>query len=58
MKLFFSPMTCSLATRIALCEAGLDGQVDFQRVDLLNKTLADGSSYFNISPKGAGPTSC
>ncbi|MBS2034636.1 glutathione S-transferase family protein [bacterium] len=53
MKLFFSPMTCSLATRIALCEAGLDGQVDFQRVDLHTRTLADGSSYLDISPKGA-----
>jgi glutathione S-transferase len=53
MKLYFSPMTCSLATRITLCEAGLDSSVDFQRVDLATKTLADGSSYLEVSPKGA-----
>lgn len=53
MKLFFSPMTCSLATRIALYEAGLEGQVEFRRVDLATRTLEDGSPYVEISPKGA-----
>lgn len=53
MKLFFSPMTCSLATRIALGEAGLDSKVEFQRVDLATRTLSDGRSYLEISPKGA-----
>lgn len=53
MKLYFSPMTCSLAARITLCEADLDSGVEFVRVDRINKTLVDGSSYLEISPKGA-----
>jgi len=53
MKLFFCPMTCSLATRIALKEAGLDSEVDYLPVNLADKTLADGSSCLQVSAKGA-----
>ncbi|PEQ10512.1 hypothetical protein B2G71_22055 [Novosphingobium sp. PC22D] len=54
MILYFSPMSCSLASRISLYEAGL--VADFQVVDLASKKLADGSDYFAVNPKGQVPT--
>lgn len=53
MELFFAPLSCSLATRIALYESG---QVaDFHQVELSTKTLPDGSDYRAINPKGQVP---
>jgi len=53
MHLYFAPMACSLATRIALYEAKADAQ--FVRVNLKSKSLADGSSYLDIAPLGQVP---
>ncbi|TPQ32532.1 glutathione S-transferase [Bradyrhizobium guangdongense] len=54
LQLYFSPMACSLASRIALMEAGLDAR--YHQVHLWTKKLADDDSDFrSLSPKGAVP---
>ncbi len=53
MKLYYSPGACSQAPHIALAEAGIEFEP--VRVDLRAKTLADGSDYLGINPKGAVP---
>lgn len=53
MDLFFAPLSCSLASRIAIYEAGLDAK--FHQVTLSTKTLADGRDYLAINPKGQVP---
>lgn len=54
LDLYFSPLACSLAARIALREAGLEAR--YHRVDLDSKTLTeDGSDYRAIAPKGKVP---
>jgi glutathione S-transferase len=54
LQLYFSPMACSLASRIALMEAGLDAR--YHQVHLATKTVADGDGDFrDISAKGAVP---
>jgi len=53
MELYFSPMTCSLATRIALYE--LDEPASFHPVNIRTKQLADGGDYLRINPKGQVP---
>jgi glutathione S-transferase len=53
MQLYFAPLACSLATRIALYEAGVDAT--FTQVDTAAKRLADGSDYFAIAPMGQVP---
>jgi glutathione S-transferase len=54
LQLYFSPMACSLASRIALMEAGLDAR--YHLVHLLTKKVVDGDGDFRgISPKGAVP---
>ena len=54
LQLYFSPMACSLASRIALTEAGLDAR--YHLVHLRTKTVADDDSDFRgVSPKGAVP---
>ena len=53
MDLYFTPMTCSLASRIALYEAGLDAQ--FHHVNLAEKLLSTGGNYLDINPKGQVP---
>ena len=53
VKLYFTPGTCSLAPHIALREAGLD--FDLVRVDIRQRTLADGSDFLAINPKGYVP---
>jgi glutathione S-transferase len=55
MDLYFSPMACSMATRIALYEAG--GAAQFVEVDPPSKTLLrDGSDFHAINPLGLVPT--
>ena len=55
MKLYFSPLACSLATRIALYEASAD-DVDFVEVDPpTKKTLPAGADYTRIHPLGMVP---
>jgi len=54
LQLYFSPMACSLASRIALMEAGLDAR--YHQVHLATKKVADDDNDFRgISPKGAVP---
>ncbi|TXH97361.1 MAG: glutathione transferase GstA [Rheinheimera sp.] len=53
MKLYFAPAACSLASHIALEEAGL--KYEMIRVDLRSKTLPDGSDYRQICPQGYVP---
>jgi glutathione S-transferase len=53
MELYFSPLACSLATRIALYEAGASAQ--FTAVDLKAKRLADGADFLAINPMGQVP---
>ena len=53
MELYFAPLSCSMASRIALYEAGLDAK--FFQVTLSTKTLSDGRDYLQINPKGQVP---
>jgi glutathione S-transferase len=53
MDLYFSPLACSMATRIALYEAGADAR--FHYVDGKTKTLEDGSDYRAVNPIGQVP---
>jgi glutathione S-transferase len=54
LELYFRPMACSLAVRIALLEAGADAR--YHRVDLPTKRTVDGDGDFlAISRKGQVP---
>jgi glutathione S-transferase len=54
MKLYFSPLACSLATRIALYEAG--AEATFDEVDPKTKRTASGRDFREINPLGLVPT--
>ena len=51
MKLYFSPGACSLASHIALREAGLPVEL----VRVADRKLKDGTDYLGINPKGYVP---
>jgi glutathione S-transferase len=54
LQLYFSPLACSLACRIALMEAGLDAR--YHQVHLQTKKVVDDDSDFRgVAPKGAVP---
>src|ERR1700692_648004 len=54
LQLYFSPMACSLASRIALMEAGVEAR--YHLVHLWSKKVLDDDSDFRtVSPKGAVP---
>jgi glutathione S-transferase len=53
MQLYFSPMACSMATRIALYEAG--AEATFTSVDLKAKRTADGADFLAVNPMGQVP---
>lgn len=53
MRLFTTPGTCSLACHIALYESGTEFTAEI--VNLRAKTLADGSDFRAVNPKGAVP---
>ncbi|CAO3351325.1 glutathione transferase GstA [Azospirillum palustre] len=54
MKLYYKPGACSLSPHIVLREAGLP--FELVKVDLVTKTLADGSDFRAVNPKGQVPT--
>jgi glutathione S-transferase len=55
MDLYFSPLACSMATRIALYEAGIEAS--YLEVDPKSKeVLKDGSDFCNVNPLGLVPT--
>jgi glutathione S-transferase len=53
MKLYYAPGACSQAPHILMHEVGLSH--DAVRVDLKSHMLEDGSSYYEVNPKGAVP---
>ena len=53
MDLYFSPLACSLASRIALYEAGADAR--FIEVDPRSKRTLDGDDYREIYPLALVP---
>jgi glutathione S-transferase len=54
MKLYFSPLACSLATRIALYEAGADAT--FEEVDPKTKRTSSGRDFRQVHTLGLVPT--
>jgi glutathione S-transferase len=55
MELYFSPMACSMATRVALYEAGTDAA--YREVDPKTKRVQDdGSDFLAVNPLGLVPT--
>ena len=54
MELYFSPLACSMSSRIAIYEAG--GEAEFHCVDTQAKrVLADGSDFWALNPLGMVP---
>ena len=53
MKLYYSPGACSQAPHIAINELALAYQP--VKVDLTKHTLADGTDFYSINPKGYVP---
>lgn len=53
MELYFSPLACSLATRISLYEAGATAR--FHEVDTRARRLLEGGDYLAINPMGQVP---
>ena len=53
MNLYFAPLACSLATRIAVYEAG--GEARFTCVDTRAKRVEDGSDFFAVTAMGQVP---
>ena len=54
MKIYFAPLACSLASRIACFEAGAD--VTFIEVDSKTKRASDGVDFLSVNPLGLVPT--
>lgn len=54
MELYFSPLACSMASRIALYEA--NAQAKFKEVDPQTKRTLDGEDLFAVNPLGLVPT--
>src|SRR5262245_23288744 len=53
MDVYFSPLACSLATRIALYESQQDA--DYHQVTLSTKRVDDGRDYRSVAVKGLVP---
>jgi glutathione S-transferase len=53
MKLYYSPLDCSLAAHIALLEAG--ATFERESVDLKTKRTASGADFNDVTPKGYVP---
>jgi glutathione S-transferase len=54
LQLYFFPMACSLASRIALMEAGIEARYHLMHL-WEKKVVEDGSDFLAISAKGAVP---
>jgi glutathione S-transferase len=54
LQLYFSPMACSLASRIALMEAGIEARYHLVHLRT-KKRIEDDADFREISPKGAVP---
>ncbi|QSQ27568.1 glutathione S-transferase family protein [Pyxidicoccus parkwayensis] len=54
MQLYFSPLACSLATRISLYDAGAEAA--YIEVDPKTKLTSDGKNFRDIHPLGLVPT--
>jgi glutathione S-transferase len=54
MDLYFSPLACSMGTRISLSEAGV--AANFYDVQRETKRASDGSAFLEINPLGLVPT--
>ncbi|HEY9233452.1 MULTISPECIES: glutathione binding-like protein [Phenylobacterium] len=55
MDVYFSPLACSLATRITVYEAGAEDKVGLHRVDTRSQTTETGEDYRAVNPKGLVP---
>jgi glutathione S-transferase len=55
MKLYFSPLSCSLASRIAIYEAALDAETTFHRVTLSTKRYDEDHDYWQVTSIGQVP---
>jgi glutathione S-transferase len=54
MELYFSPLACSMSSRIAIYEAG--GEAEFHCVDTTAKrVLSDGADFWTLNPLGMVP---
>lgn len=53
MNLYFSPLACSMASRIAFYEAGVSAT--FMQVNTKAKTIPDGSDFYAVNPLGQVP---
>lgn len=53
MELYFSPGACSMASHIALNEAGI--KHDMKKVDLKSHTYDNGKDFYAVNPKGYVP---
>jgi len=54
MELYFSPLACSMASRIALYEA--EAEAKFREVDPKTKRTLEGEDFYAINPLGLVPT--
>jgi hypothetical protein len=54
LELYFRPMACSLASRIALTEAGIEAR--YHSVNLRTKKIRDSNGdFWAVAPKGTVP---
>lgn len=54
LQLYFFPMACSLSSRIALMEAGIEAQYHLAHI-WTKRLVDDGGDFLRVSPKGAVP---
>ncbi|AWM04781.1 glutathione binding-like protein [Bradyrhizobium amphicarpaeae] len=54
LQLYFFPMACSLSSRIALIEAGIEAQYHLAHI-WTKQVVDDGRDFRGVSPKGAVP---
>jgi len=55
MDLYFSPLACSLASRITVYEAGAEDKVTLRPVNTKTRQTADGGDYLAVNPLGLVP---